>query len=218
PHYKEIIQDFQELSRQLGKHAVCLRYDPIFINDKYTVEKHIAYFQEIIESLADYTEECVISFIDLYEKTKRNFQGIQEVSLAEQYQLAENFSKIAARYGIRLKTCGEEIDLSQFGITQEGCMTQKIFKNVIGVALIDQKNQPLRIGCHCYPSRDIGEYNTCMHGCLYCYANEDKKEVMRKYQQHDPCSPLLIGHIGEDDVIKQAKQESYQERQLSLDI
>jgi len=41
---------------------------------------------------------------------------------------------------------------------------------------------------------------------------------MENYQLHDPLSPLLIGHVHEDDIIKQAKQKSYKNRQLSLDI
>lgn len=218
PRYQEVIQDFQKISKQLGKKSVCLRYDPIFINEIYTVEKHKTYFKEMIEALDGYTEECVISFIDLYAKTKRNFPHIQEVTLSQIKELSNAFSEVAQKHHIQLKTCAEDIDLSEYRITQEGCITKKILQDVIGIPVRDQKSQPLRKGCHCYPSRDIGEYNTCMHGCLYCYANEDKKEVNRKYQKHDPLSPLLIGYVEKGDIIKHAKQESLKERQLSLDI
>ena len=53
---------------------------------------------------------------------------------------------------------------------------------------------------------------------LYCYANENKKKVWQNYHKHDPLSPLLIGHVHKDDIIKEAKQKSYKNRQLSLDI
>lgn len=218
PPYQEVIYDFQVLSKQLGKQSVALRYDPIFINSCYTMEKHIQVFDDITKQLEGYTEECIISFIDLYAKTKKNFHGVQEVSISQQITLAKAFSKIAKQRGIHIKTCAEEIDLLEYGITHEGCITKQILKDVIGYNLIEQKSRPLRKACHCYPTRDIGEYNTCMHGCLYCYANEDKQLVIEKLKRHDPMSPLLIGHLHKEDVIKEAKQESYKERQLSLDL
>lgn len=218
PPYQNIIKDIQYLSQQLGSHSVSFRYDPIFLNQYYTIEKHIETFDEITQQLEGYTQECVISFIDLYAKTRKNFPGIQEVTLEQQNELARVFSKIAYQRGIHIKTCAENIDLSEYGIGHEGCITREILKDVTGYSMKELKSQPLRKACHCYPSRDIGEYNTCMHGCLYCYANEDKKLVLQNYHRHDPLSPLLIGHIHEDDIIKQAKQESYIERQLSLDI
>ena len=218
PPYHEIIKDIQELSRQLGSHSVSFRYDPIFFNHYYTMEKHIQVFDEITKQLEGYTHECIISFIDLYAKTKKNFPGIQEVSLDNQIYIGKVFSQIASKRGIHIKTCAESIDLTDCGITHEGCITKQILKDVTGYDFKDIKSQPLRSHCHCYPSRDIGEYNTCLHGCLYCYANVDKKIVLENYQRHYPLSTILIGHVHSDDVIKLAKQESYIERQLSLDI
>lgn len=218
PQYKEVIKDIQYLSNKLGKHNVCLRYDPIFINDVYTIEKHIHYFDEMTSLLEGYIDECVISFIDLYEKTKRNFPHLKEVSIPEQIQIACAFSKIGLSKKIKIKTCAESLDLSEYGISQEGCISQRVLETAINCELKSQKSKPLRKGCHCFVSKDIGEYNTCMHGCLYCYANEDKQKVITNFKKHDPFSPLLIGNIEKDDIIKQAKQESYKERQLSLDI
>lgn len=97
PSFQDVIYDIQELSLSLGSHSVSFRYDPIFINQYYTIEKHIQTFDIITKQLEGYTHECVISFIDLYEKTKKNFPGIQEVSLNEQQYLAEAFAKIAAQ-------------------------------------------------------------------------------------------------------------------------
>lgn len=218
PPYQDVIQDIKEISRQLGAQSVSFRYDPIFLNKYYTIEKHIQVFDEITKELSGYTHECIISFIDLYVKTKKNFPGIQEVSIEDQQRIAKAFGEIAFQRGIHIKTCAEKINLSEYGIGHEGCITRQMLKDVTGYTLKELKSQPLRQGCHCYPSRDIGEYNTCMHGCLYCYANEDKQLVLQKYYRHDPLSPLLIGHVHADDIIKQAKQESYMERQLSFDI
>lgn len=218
PPYQEVIKDICQISKQLGSHCVCFRYDPIFLNQYYTIEKHIEIFDEMTTQLQGYVHDCVISFIDLYAKTKKNFPGIQEVTIEDQKRLAAAFAKIAANKGIHIKTCAESFDLSEYGITHEGCINRQLLKEVTGCTMKELKSQPLRKECHCYPSRDIGEYNTCMHGCLYCYANENKKQVIENYQRHDPLSPLLIGHVHDDDIIKVAKQESYIERQLSLDI
>lgn len=218
PPYQQVIDDFKKISLKLGTHNVALRYDPIFMNSTYTIEKHIQIFDEITKELEGYTDVCIISFIDLYAKTKKNFPNVKAVSSQQQIAIAKAFSLIARKRHIHIKTCAEDIDLTQYGITHEGCITKQVLSEVIGCPLIDKKSPPLRKACHCFPTRDIGEYNTCMHGCLYCYANEDKQLVIDKFKRHDPYSPFLIGHQHVDDVIKLAKQESYKERQLSLDL
>ena len=213
-----MIKAFHFLASKYGKDRVMLRYDPIFINQEYTIEKHLYYFEDILSQLQGYVHHCVISFIDLYQKTKRNFPGIQEVPLFWQQQLVKAFVQIAKKYQFQIQMCAEPYDFSEYGVLSQSCLNARILKDITGYDFISVSSQPLRQHCHCYPSRDIGEYNTCPHGCLYCYANENKQKVMENYQLHDPLSPLLIGHVHEDDIIKQAKQKSYKNRQLSLDI
>ena len=70
--------------------------------------------------------------------------------------------------------------------------------------------------CACYLSNDIGAYNSCPHLCEYCYANGNKDLIMKNYKNHDVNSPLLIGHIKDDDVIKDASQESYIDKTITL--
>lgn len=101
------------------------------------------------EELCGYVDNCVISFIDLYEKTKRNFPEVREVTKAEQ---------------------------------------------------------------------DVGMYNTCGHGCIYCYANYNQEIVRNNQKLHDPESPFLIGGIREGDIIKDAKQSSWLDGQMRLEI
>ena len=66
PDKKEIIESFKELSKAIGKEKVGWRYDPIFISEKYSLSYHIETFEKMASELSGYTEECVISFIDLY--------------------------------------------------------------------------------------------------------------------------------------------------------
>ena len=208
PPMNDVLESFKYLSKKLGKENVTLRYDPIFINEKYTLEKHIESFEYIINSLSDYTTEAIISFIDLYEKTKRNFPKAKEVTKDERLKIGKEFARIGNENNIRIKTCVEGTELDKFGIDSSGCMTKEVIERAINKNLNIPKQKARNGECYCLLNNDIGEYNTCAHGCLYCYANSNKKLVKRNLKLHDPKSPILIGEIKEDDIIKEMKQKS----------
>ena len=208
PPMNDVLESFKYLSKKLGKENVTLRYDPIFINEKYTLEKHIESFEYIINSLSGYTTEAIISFIDLYEKTKRNFPKAIEVTKDERLKLGKEFAQIGKKNNITIKTCVEGSELDKFGIDSSGCMTKEVIERAINKNLNVPKQKARNGECYCLLNNDIGEYNTCDHGCLYCYANSNKRLVKRNLKLHDPKSPILIGEIKEDDIIKEMKQKS----------
>ena len=208
PPMNDVLESFKYLSKKLGKENVTLRYDPIFINEKYTLEKHIESFEYIINSLSGYTTEAIISFIDLYEKTKRNFPKAREVTKDERLKIGKEFARIGNENNIRIKTCVEGTELDKFGIDSSGCMTKEVIERAINKNLNIPKQKARNGECYCLLNNDIGEYNTCGHGCLYCYANSNKRLVKRNLKLHDPKSPILIGEIKEDDIIKEMKQKS----------
>ena len=208
PPINDVLESFKYLSKKLGKENVTLRYDPIFINEKYTLEKHIESFEYIINSLSGYTTEAIISFIDLYEKTKRNFPKAREVTKDERLKLGKEFAQIGKKNNITIKTCVEGSELDKFGIDSSGCMTKEVIERAINKNLNVPKQKARNGECYCLLNNDIGEYNTCDHGCLYCYANSNKRLVKRNLKLHDPKSPILIGEIKEDDIIKEMKQKS----------
>ena len=208
PPMNDVLESFKYLSKKLGKENVTLRYDPIFINEKYTLEKHIESFEYIINSLSGYTTEAIISFIDLYEKTKRNFPKAREVTKDERLKLGKEFAQIGKKNNITIKTCVEGTELDKFGIDSSGCMTKEVIERAINKNLNIPKQKARNGECYCLLNNDIGEYNTCDHGCLYCYANSNKRLVKRNLKLHDPKSPILIGEIKEDDIIKEMKQKS----------
>ena len=208
PPMNDVLERFKYLSKKLGKENVTLRYDPIFINEKYSLEKHIESFEYIANSLSDYTTEAIISFIDLYEKTKRNFPKAREVTKDERLKLGKEFAQIGKKNNITIKTCVEGTELDKFGIDSSGCMTKEVIERAINKNLNIPKQKARNGECYCLLNNDIGEYNTCGHGCLYCYANSNKRLVKRNLKLHDPKSPILIGEIKEDDIIKEMNQKS----------
>ena len=216
PDFKKVMKSFKELSEYLGINKVSWRYDPIFITEKYSLEYHIDKFEQMASELADYTNDCTISFIDLYQKVLRNFPEANEVTIEEQLVIGENFSRIAKEYDIQMKTCVEGTLLDRFGFDSSGCMTQSVIEKAIGNNLKIPKGKYRIRECDCIFGRDIGAYNTCMHGCRYCYATVNPKRAQKNYKLHNPCSPLLIGNIKDSDIVKEVREPSYIDAQQKL--
>lgn len=216
PNYKGVIKTFKELSDSLGVNCVSWRYDPIFITEKYSLDFHIDKFEEMASELHEYTSDCTISFIDLYQKVLRNFPEVREVTADERLAIGENFSRIANEYGIQMKTCVEGTLLDQFGFDSSGCMTQQVLEKAIGNNLKVPKGKYHNRECNCLMGRDIGAYNTCLHGCKYCYANFSTKLVKRNWKLHNSDSPLLIGDVKDNDVVKEISEPSYIDAQQRL--
>ncbi len=45
--------------------------------------------------------------------------------------------------------------------------------------------------CGCIAAKDIGQYNTCPHGCLYCYANTSPDSARQNYLGHNPDAEVI---------------------------
>ena len=216
PSFKRVMRSFKELSETLGVNKVSWRYDPIFITEKYSLDFHIDRFEEMVSKLHTFTDDCTISFIDLYQKVLRNFPEAREVTRREQLIIGENFSRIANDYDIQMKTCVEGTLLDRFGFDSSGCMTQNVIEKAIGNNLKIPKGKYRIRECDCIFGRDIGAYNTCLHECKYCYANFSTKLVKRNFKLHDPDSPLLIGNVNDNDVVKEVSEPSYIDAQQRL--
>lgn len=216
PPVEAVLRDFITLSEMVGVNSIGWRYDPIFLSDVYTVERHLAAFEHMAAKLAGHTKTCVISFIDLYEKVQRNFPEVRPVPRAERERLGRAFVEIGQKYGMTIRPCAEGNDLARFGTDCRGCMTAETFETALNRRLKLPPQKSARKECACYLTADIGAYNTCGHLCRYCYANYSKELVAQNMRQHDPQSPFLIGHSQPGDVIHQAKQESWLVDQISM--
>lgn len=200
PRPMDAIKTFIELSERLGLGRVIWRYDPILLSNFVDLNEHKRLFAKIAGMLSGSTNCVVISFADFYKKTSRNLSKVPELIcsdlLAQQDQLlelAEFMARIAGEHGMQIQSCAEDVDLSEIGVPHGKCIDDQRLKELFNLTIKPTKDLGQRPACGCVKSIDIGMYNTCMHGCSYCYATFDHEKTLAQRQRHDPLSPFLVG-------------------------
>lgn len=219
PYKREkMIPIFRKLSEIIGKEKVVWRYDPIVITEAYSEEYHLKAFHEIASSLNGYCTRVVISFVDLYAKTKKNMKDIQmtDKSQKQLIDFSSKLAEIAKNNGMEIETCAELIDLSSSGITHSSCIDKNLIEKIIGCTIKVEKDKNQREECGCVESVEIGAYNTCLNGCKYCYANYSDERVKANRELYDVHSPILCSKITKEDNITERAVKSIKERQISL--
>ncbi len=216
PDKRQVLEDFKTLSKFVGVDSIGWRYDPIFINDKYSIDFHIETFEQMARELSGYTKTCIISFIDLYKKVIKNFPQACMVEKEKRLKIGKAFAEIGRQYDITIKACAEGDELAPYGVDCSGCLTQEVYETVLHTKLDMPKIKGQRNECACFFGNDIGAYDTCRHFCKYCYANTDYKAVLSNSKLHNPDSPFLIGMHQAGDIINHAVQESWVDNQLTL--
>lgn len=194
PEKTEIVETFMRLSSALGPERMIWRYDPILLNPAYTAERHAEDFERLAAALKGFTAQCTISFIDLYKNTNANAGKLNLTEMDDEAKLliAKAFARIAGENNMALSACAEEIDLSQFGIGRARCVDAGLFNTLWGLNLPERKDRNQRPACRCTESVDIGAYNTCPAGCLYCYANYNPKAIQRNIGGHEPKFSMIV--------------------------
>ncbi len=216
PDKRQVLENFKTLSKFVGVDSIGWRYDPIFINDKYSIDFHIETFEQMARELSGYTKTCIISFIDLYKKVIKNFPQACMVEKEKRLKIGKAFAEIGRQYDITIKACAEGDELAPYGVDCSGCLTQEVYETVLHTKLDMPKIKGQRNECACFFGNDIGAYDTCRHFCKYCYANTDYKAVLSNSKLHNPDSPFLIGTHQAGDIINHAVQESWVDNQLTL--
>lgn len=209
PDKHHLLDVFRRLSDTVGVNAIGWRYDPIFLSERYTADYHLCAFEQIASALDGYTKTAVISFIDLYQKVRRNFPEVREVPGEARLTLGKEMIRLAQAHGMVLKPCAEGDDLAAYGADCGGCMRISDYEYAIGKRLVVPKRKGARAQCACYLACDIGAYNTCKHLCKYCYANAEVSNVLSQSRLHDPNSPFLIGNYREGDRVHDVPQQSW---------
>ena len=206
PDKKEIVEGIKKLSKTIGKENIVIRYDPIFLNDKYTVDYHIKAFNRVCSLLDGYISKILISFIDDYKNVRNNYKVLKYRDFSEDdyKRIGESFSRIAKEHNIVVHTCAEERNLEEYGFIKDECMSKELAFKLTGKIYKKWKARK-NVPCQCIEMADIGVYNSCKHFCKYCYANYNEKQVLENYKNHNPNSSLLIGELESDDIIKVRK-------------
>lgn len=182
PDLEDRINSFRELSKIC---PVIWRYDPILFADGIDLDWHIEKFTYLCESLKGYTKHCKISFvIESYSGCSKSvFAPGEKIK----HTLLEKFSKIAKQNDIQIEACAESGDWSKYGIMPSRCIDGEIFEELLNKnykeqsIVVKRKNNKIdgqRKYCGCMPAVDIGRYDTCLHGCNYCYARKSSHKSM----------------------------------------
>ena len=204
PDKKEIIKDIKEISKIIGIDNTVVRYDPVFISRKYNLEYHKKVFNRLCEQLNGYVKTIIVSFLDDYKNVRNNKKYIKDIPFTEDdyKEIGISFSNSAKINNMKVQTCFEERNLSEYGFNIGECLSHQVAYQLTGKKYSDWKARK----CHCVQMVDIGDYNSCMHMCKYCYANYDESKIFENIRKHNPESSLLIGEIQKEDIIKERKK------------
>lgn len=199
----KIIDAIKELSDKVGKEYVYVRYDPIFLSDKYTVGYHIRVFKRMCELLDGYISYIIVSFLDDYKNVRNNKQilNAREFTDNDYEQIGKNFSQIAKEHNMNVQTCCEERRLLEYGFIKQDCMSNELAYKMTGKTYKKWTARQSQ-NCSCVGFADIGVYNSCPHFCKYCYANYDEKKVNNNIKNHDNTSTLLVGNMDDGEEVK----------------
>lgn len=192
PSREQRIATFQQLSTHLGAEKVIWRYDPIIIGKNLTTTTHIARIDALGTALSPYTHKLVFSSLDMYKKTIHNLGKIDATlrppDIQEIQSIARGIATANAHWqpALQLANCAEAMDFAYLGIKKNSCIDAELILRLCphDKAITEHytqqkkcKDTGQRKNCGCAESKDIGCYNTCLHGCVYCYANQSEQRV-----------------------------------------
>jgi DNA repair photolyase len=197
------VDAFRALADAVGPARVVWRYDPILLSPAYPVGHHLRGFERLARRLAGHTEKCVVSFLDFYPKIAAAVRalGVIPVSDEQKRRIAKALADIAGAYGLAVEACAESVDFTDLGVGRARCIDERLLSRISGRPVVAARDKNQRPACGCAASVDIGAYDTCPHGCRYCYANLGDKVVAARRRDCDAMSPLLCGRLDEGDRV-----------------
>lgn len=200
------IDTLKKLSKMYSPKHINWRYDPIIISDITDYKFHLENFENMASTFEGYVERCYFSYAIQYGKVKRNFDKFQDEHDIEiidpdkdfRINLANELADIAARYGIKMLTCcGDYLIGPKIG--KAHCIDGKIIEELLYKKGFKHHEKHTRKECGCTESTDIGTYDTCPHGCIYCYANVNKTKAYSRFERHDKNAAFLGYTTAESD-------------------
>ncbi len=190
-------ETMRRLADDYGADAMAWRYDPILASSLTPPDFHLGNFERLARSLEGAVDEVVISFAHIYRKTRRNLMTAAKASgfdwhdpaAAEKRALTATLAEIARARGMALTVCAQNDYLE--GLAKAArCVDAARLSRVAGrpISAPEKGNRP---DCRCHESRDIGAYDSCPHGCVYCYAVASRRRALARFKGHDPGAEFL---------------------------
>lgn len=134
PPIQQRIDTFKRLVDKLGLGRVVWRFDPMILTDEISIEKLLDKVKHIGDQLKGYTEKLVFSYADIasYKKVKINldknnirYHEWDEDSMNE-FALRLSAMNKERGWNYVLATCGEKIDIAQYGIEHNRCIDDSL--------------------------------------------------------------------------------------------
>ena len=142
PPLQQRIDTFKQIVDKLGKGRVIWRFDPLILTDVISIDTLLSKIERIGDQLQGYSEKLVFSYADIlsYRKVKANLEKSRipyhEWTEPQMIEFAKGLSALNKKWGYKLATCGEKVDLQQFGIEHNRCVDDAL---IIRFACQDKK-------------------------------------------------------------------------------
>jgi len=198
PDRDRTVDTLKRMSDRYSPKHINWRYDPIIISDITGYDVQLRNFEALASGLKGYVERCYFSYVMWYGKVRKSFDAFQkkrkinilEPGLKQKLNLLRQLSGIAGEYGITMYSCCGDALLSS-RVRKAHCVDGNIINDLFHNGELQFKQKPTRKECGCSESYDIGAYDTCPHGCLYCYANVNKEMANNSFKNHKVNSVFL---------------------------
>ena len=194
---RRAVEHIRHISNIYGPRVAVWRYDTIVFSSETPIDFHLQNFETLAKAMVGAVDEVIISFAQIYKKTLRNMNwAAQKFNFTwtdpadeVKYNLTTELAQIAQAHGMQLSMCGQRQFLAP-GVIDAKCIDALRLSDVAGRVIVT-KRKGHRSECGCFASKDIGEYDTCPHGCVYCYAVKNRDLARRRYKEHNPKSEFL---------------------------
>jgi hypothetical protein len=194
PNLSHTLRAVEILSNRFNPGVFRWRYDTIVLTEGLNQKWHLHNFSRLCKELSPHTSVCIFSFCDYYRKTIRNMNTHVPDHVKPDdglcKDMAEEMAAIAGEAGITLASCAHDFLVSA-RVAKAHCIDPEALYPLVDTAVRRDalkvlKRAPTRRDCGCAASKDIGAYDTCGHGCAYCYANNNPEQAARNLASIGP--------------------------------
>lgn len=182
-NHDNALRSLKVLSRMYSPAHINWRYDPIVLSSITDYDWQVSNFKDLCSKVKGFVNRCYFNFPVYYGKVKTNLNMFIKKTGIKVYnpdnetktRLITDFVNIAKENGIQLFSCAESHGYNP-DVQPAHCIDAAIINQLYHINDLTGYKAS-RQGCGCTQSTDIGSYNTCNHGCIYCYANTSSTTI-----------------------------------------